>query len=258
MSDKELPVAEDDESAYILDKIKTIGWTTIAYDPDEYGIGFAYSVGLSHSFDHPEIVFVGLLASQAAQLISVIGKNIQDGRAFRDGDVADEVVSGLPVAFRSVPAKYHRLAKKVDWLYQDADVSLIQCFWPDQNQLFPWDDGCDEGCRETQELRKLIFPLGSTGDDQIDEWLEAGVLQAVRLLPFSEHSPVNTVYLPSAGAAAKHSIDDRIGQAAQGQGVEHYTGDQEYDDDSRIPDRILIKASGPTFSIEETIEVTKP
>ncbi|MBC7933684.1 MAG: DUF4262 domain-containing protein [Rubrivivax sp.] len=44
----------------LLSDIKTYGWHILKITPDEESPGFAFSVGLFHSYSHPEIVMFGL------------------------------------------------------------------------------------------------------------------------------------------------------------------------------------------------------
>lgn len=259
MTDPSFPTPHDDETRQILDNIKSYGWTTAVFEPDSFGMGgFAHSLGFDCELSHPEIIVLGLQGAHAAQLIDTIGKLIKSGIAFADGEKSDDVISGFPVAFRAVPNAYYRFAEKAQWLHQGSELRLLQCFWPDQNGLFPWDDGCHEGCAESQRLEMLINPLGPTGNDQLDEWLLNGRVKPVMLMPWAGHNPLNTVYLPQEAADAKLAIDERIGQrVADGDEVD-YSATPEYDDEGQIPARIVIKANGNSVSLEETIVVTKP
>jgi uncharacterized protein DUF4262 len=38
------------------------------------------------------------------------------------------------------------------WFYEDDPFPLMQCFWPDKEGRFPWDDGCDDYVRNAQPL----------------------------------------------------------------------------------------------------------
>ena len=259
MTSPSLPEPHDEESQQILDNIKSYGWTTVVFEPDSFGMGgFAYSLGFDCELSHPEIMVLGLQGAHAAQLIDAIGNLIKSGKTFADGETANDVMSGFPMGFRSVPSIYHRFADKAQWLHQASKLRLLQCFWPDQNRLFPWDAGCNQGCADSQQLEMLINPLGPTGDEQLDEWLLTGKVQPVMLMPWAGHNPLNTVYLPRVAAEAKQAIDDRIGQhVADGDEVD-YNASPEYDDEGRIPARVVIKANGKSIELEETILVAKP
>lgn len=259
MTSPSFPTPHDDETRQILDNIKSYGWTTVVFEPDNFGLGgFAYSLGFGCELGHPEIMVLGLQGAHAAQLIDTIGNLIKSGRTFSDGETVNDVMSGFPMGFRSVPTAYHRFASKAEWLHQGSELRLLQCFWPDANRSFPWDDGCDGGCADSQRLEMLVNPLGPTGDQQLDEWLLTGQVQPVMLMPWAGHNPLNTVYLPQDAAEAKHAIDERIGKhVSDGDDVD-YSANPEYDDEGRIPARLVVKASGKSISLDETIVVTKP
>lgn len=258
MNQHTLPTADDEAEQQILSDVEQYGWTTIGFEANEDRNGYAYSVGCFHTLRHPEIVVLGLMGQHASQLINAIGDAVSNGTCFGDGETADALFNGFHMAFRTVPPEFRHVAKKVHWLYQNSETPLLQCFWPDPNRLFPWDAGCDEGCRRAQELTSVCVPFESTGDERLDEWLKRGMVEPVLLMPWADHNVLNVVYLPADAAAAKHQIDARIQERVAGGEVVDYCAEPNYTDDGKIPAEIVITAKGKTISIHETIRVSIP
>jgi hypothetical protein len=248
----------DAASQQIVDDVQNFGWTVVGFEPDENGTGYSYSVGMHQTLGHPEILVLGLHGQHAAQLINAIGDEIKAGRSFRDGETVENLFSGFPMAFRKVADEYSYLADKVQWFYETADVGLLQCFWPDPNRLFPWEQDCESECQQVQRIDSLYHPGGLTGDEQLDALLSAGLVEPVLLMPWAGPNALNVVYLPPAAAAAKQEIDARVLECVTDGDEVNYTAKPEYDDDGKVPARIVINAKGKTISINETIEIKKP
>ena len=86
-------------------------------------------------------------------MVNVIGLQIQNGATFSDAMTSDDIAEGFPMAFRTVLPEYYRdYVGYGVWFYESLDFPLLQCFWPDRERRFPWDNGCDDGCKRAQAL----------------------------------------------------------------------------------------------------------
>jgi hypothetical protein len=74
----------------------------IGIDQDEEGPAFAYSVGLYHTFGHPEILVIGLKLDVIFGMINGIGEFVRGGKRFEHLDESENVLDGYNVAFRRV------------------------------------------------------------------------------------------------------------------------------------------------------------
>jgi hypothetical protein len=45
------------------------------------------------------------------------------------------------------------------WFYESNDFPMLQCFWPDCSNRFPWDSSCPDWVREAQPF--LYLPAGA-------------------------------------------------------------------------------------------------
>jgi hypothetical protein len=74
-----LPTPTDDSDRKLLADVQEYGWHIIGVEQDEEGPAFAYSIGLYHTFQHPEAILFGLDVKVMQQIINGIGD--PDGRA---------------------------------------------------------------------------------------------------------------------------------------------------------------------------------
>lgn len=77
------------------------GWALQAVfgkPPD--GPGWVYSIGLAATFDHPELVFVGMDLEVGASVINELGELIRSGSQFDDGDEVE--LPGGTVTFAEI------------------------------------------------------------------------------------------------------------------------------------------------------------
>ena len=125
---------------------------------------FVFSIGLYHSFGHPEIMIQGLPIEVAGRLVNGIGAQIERGERFADGGVVHGVAEGFPLGFKKMTQEsYDEYLGSAIWFYESSDFPTLQCFWPDQESRFPWEEECDEGCRDLQELRVETVEEMDTG-----------------------------------------------------------------------------------------------
>jgi len=133
------------------------GWVVQYIGPGLPGSGarrndppYAYSVGLSKAFNHPEIYLVGLPYETSVSVINEAGKRIKDGARFDGACYSDVIVQQFPVAFmpiekRSVIAHSAAGRNILGNVFQG-----IQMIVPDATGRFPWDEGCDRDMASVQ------------------------------------------------------------------------------------------------------------
>src|SRR5689334_2354117 len=96
-----LPPPQDDYDRKVFADIERTGWSVLLIHDDE-GRGvpdFAYSVGLWHTFGHPEILVSGTNPQTAGRLINTIGGHIKvANHSFKPGPRYTALIV-LPVQF---------------------------------------------------------------------------------------------------------------------------------------------------------------
>jgi hypothetical protein len=101
--------------------------------PDDpvYDAAFAYTVGLSLSLRHPEVVLVGRCA-QAHGILAAVVHLIRDGQGFQPGDTSDEVLTRYEVRFGAVSeARRLTLLTYADWANRRGPFDAIQLILPE-------------------------------------------------------------------------------------------------------------------------------
>ena len=130
------------------------GWAAITVDPtDDCGGGpkFAYTVGLTETYNHPEIVMVGFASDLSMAVLNSAGKRVKNGIRLVDWSTDDHIIQLFPVAFRSLPMPQgRRWAPVAGDRYRPRSFELLQMFMPDGHGRFPWNADCDESTSKIQ------------------------------------------------------------------------------------------------------------
>lgn len=127
-------------------------WVVLKVD-SKTGADYGYSVGLTRSFGHPELVVAGLDDETMQELVNDIGDAVAKGAAFRDGDVSPDFLEGYDVTFRVVPDTLR--ASHFAWadrFYADTGLTLLQVIYPDRDRRWPWDAGVSAEFRKGQPV----------------------------------------------------------------------------------------------------------
>lgn len=142
--------------AKVLQDILQVGWhvTGVFASEGEEGPEWAFSIGLFHSFGHPEVVVVGLPFERCMDVVNVIGQQVKDGNRYDSGRLYSDILKDpYACAFREVNRRHFSdYVGYALWFYEDDPFSLFQCFWPDKENRLPWDDHCNEYVRSVQPL----------------------------------------------------------------------------------------------------------
>jgi hypothetical protein len=143
--------------AKVLSDIKRVGWHTVGVSPnqDEDGPHWAFSIGLHRTFNHPEVIILGLPVSTCMEIVNAMGKQIEAGVRYEaDKEYADILQDPFRCRFRSFGrAAYCDFVGYALWFYENDEFPLLQCFWPDKQHRLPWDDGCNEYVKGSQLYR---------------------------------------------------------------------------------------------------------
>ena len=72
--------------------VMTIGWAVELVEPRPGRVGWSYTIGLSESYRHPELLVVGRDVWADGRLLNQLGAAVRDGTIIRPGPV---VVNGI-------------------------------------------------------------------------------------------------------------------------------------------------------------------
>jgi hypothetical protein len=137
MSGDGLPEPEDAFDAKLVADVREHGWHCVLVqdaEEDEAQPGeapFAYTVGLTHTYGHPELVLVGRW-QYAHGILGAAVELVHEGTRLAPGDESDDVLEGYPVRFGAVADDRRReLLTHADWLYGHRPFAALQVILPD-------------------------------------------------------------------------------------------------------------------------------
>lgn len=90
-----MPTPENASEQKVLDDVATYGWHVVNVLTDADGPGFSYTIGLFQSFQHPEILVVGLPSGVAHPVLNELGEAARSGRGHVAGATYDDYLEGF-------------------------------------------------------------------------------------------------------------------------------------------------------------------
>ena len=143
----------DNPDQHLLDTIENHGWAVIRISADADGPSFAYSIGLYQTFEHPEIIIVGLHPDTAHKLINDVGDAVRQGARVRAGETSSAFLADFACTFRRVPPhQYRAYLGRALWYYKDRAFPTLQFIYPDRDGRWPWEEGVHPDFRRTQPV----------------------------------------------------------------------------------------------------------
>jgi hypothetical protein len=118
---------------------------------------FSYSVGLSKTWQHPELLIVGLNMDDSETILTTFVSLIRQGHRYAHGDI-DRSQFNSPIAFVEIPSDVDDSDVLSDRfavaraLYDDVKFDALQVVTPDDNGRFPWEAACDQNVVSRQPL----------------------------------------------------------------------------------------------------------
>src|SRR5262249_31703607 len=88
------PELADEDDRKLLADVEGYGWHVIGVEEDEEGPGFAYSIGLYHTFHHPEVIVFGLSVRVLHRIVNAVGEGVRSGKKFGYLDESGDVLDG--------------------------------------------------------------------------------------------------------------------------------------------------------------------
>src|SRR5262245_41050188 len=137
----------------VASDVRAHGWHVILVAASDSAPEFAYTVGLTATFGHPEIAVFGLRSTTAHKLLNEAGSAIRNGSVFGAGVRSSELLVGTDVAFIAFPrGEYPRYLGFARQYYGGDGFAALQLMWPDPNGRFPWEAGVAEHARVVQAV----------------------------------------------------------------------------------------------------------
>ena len=129
----------DEGDRKLLSDIDRVGWHVVMIPEEDGSPGWSFSVGLFKTFNHPEVVVFGLPLELSQEVINGIGADIQKSNVFQSGQEYPDILDGVLCTFRPVVQRWYRpFLGYARWYYRGEKFPVLQCFWPDKRQQYPW------------------------------------------------------------------------------------------------------------------------
>lgn len=136
----------------IRDDVERRGWRVVLVaegDPGEPP--FAYTIGLTRTFAHPELILVGLAPAGAHAMLDELGERVRGGAVLKPGDDVSGIIEGFACRIDAVdPLWMPEYVGQALAFYDPAPVRLLQALWPDRAGRFPSDQDFAPGLRVRQ------------------------------------------------------------------------------------------------------------
>jgi hypothetical protein len=143
----------DESERKTIADVQTHGWHVVKVMGDSEGPAFAYTVGLQHSFHHPELIVVGLPLDVGHAILNTAGESVRRGTRHAAGQQADGILEGRACTFREMPeSQFENYLGWALWFYDGPIFSALQLIWPDGDHRWPWDPSVDAEFREMQPV----------------------------------------------------------------------------------------------------------
>jgi hypothetical protein len=114
-------------------------WSDHAPAQAAYEAEFAYTIGLTLTFSHPEVILVGGWEYSVSYL-NAVGNLAKEGGRLAAGDTSDEVLDGFTVRFDPVSDRCRtELLTWASWAVRREDFDALQLVLPDPSGHWPDD-----------------------------------------------------------------------------------------------------------------------
>lgn len=143
----------DEPDLRVRSDIDQYGWHVAKIAGDEQAPPWAFTIGLEHSFEHPEVIVFGMELDLLHGLLNHIGEQVKRGRQFEPDERAAGILAQNPPVFRAVAERWlGPFVGNAAWFYRERSFRVLQCFWPDAGGSLPWEPEFDSDWKSRQPL----------------------------------------------------------------------------------------------------------
>jgi len=144
---------EDADEQKVIDDIARVGWHCVGILAEDDLPPYAFTVGLQHSFGHPELIIFGMRLETAHEVLHIVVEALRSGTPIDLTRPTDELLEGYPCVFVPVPKQeYREHMGYCRWYYRGDDFGLQQIVWPNREGQFPWHPAASEAFRAHQPV----------------------------------------------------------------------------------------------------------
>jgi len=141
------------EGNSLIKNIEKYGLEVTHVLADETGPRFSYSIGLFESYNHPEIIIIGLKQELSHILINDMAQEIKNGKVYAPLNFYSDILDDFECYIVKVDlSKYDEYVGQAQRYYGDDDFPLIQCIYPTVKGVFPWEKEWPENIKDLQPI----------------------------------------------------------------------------------------------------------
>jgi hypothetical protein len=132
------PKPQTDTDRGVVRDIATLGWHIVTVAERNDRPGWAFTIGLQCSFEHPEVIAFGLPGEANREIVERVARDIAAGSSHPAGSTCDTILQGLPCEFRAVARNWYEIfLGYAVWYYGDRNFPVVQFLWPDRENRLP-------------------------------------------------------------------------------------------------------------------------
>lgn len=137
----------------VISDVREYGWHVVKVGGDDEDPTFAFTIGLTRNYGHPELILFGLPFDAMHTVLDMAGAAIKSGGRFEAGATTDELLEDYACTFVTFPrSAYRDHLGYASWFYGDEAFAALQCVWPDRDGRYPWQAGASAGFKALQPV----------------------------------------------------------------------------------------------------------
>lgn len=153
MDKTDLPKCSNDNDKQVVNDVQQFGLHVVKVLEQGGTPGWAFSIGLYHNYDQPEIIIIGLNRKLMHSMLNEIANWVKSGQTLQVGTFYSGLLEGYSCTFKEVQPKWiDPFLGYALWFYQKRAFPVLQCLWPDKQNRYPWEATFVDGDLELQPL----------------------------------------------------------------------------------------------------------
>jgi hypothetical protein len=152
-------MSKESVMAKLRSDVEAFGWHCLSVHPraGDDGAHFTYTIGLTETFEHPEIMIFGLGSKVSHQILTDCVELIREGKGFLpDLEYQGVIGGGYKVVFKTMKPRFlSEYFGTAERYYNGRPFVGLVMFWPDKEHRFPWQEKNTAGQREALSAVQL-------------------------------------------------------------------------------------------------------
>lgn len=132
--------------------IAQFGWHVIHVTACSVTPDYSYTIGLTETHAHPELIILGFGAELSHQVLHSAVSEIAKGKQYQHNEFYSEILESYDVKFARVKTDFFPDYVGQALHYYNQAFELLQLVWPDREGLYPGDSAADPGVSSVQPI----------------------------------------------------------------------------------------------------------